>query len=113
VTAASLALFNPFVNPRVSFVALLPDVAVARYAGGGAKALADFSAVVAAKGALDGASWVQSSLIPGTSLSINATVSRQGSSLWLCSACLAGCILQYMAWCILQLVVKAPKAVLP
>jgi hypothetical protein len=75
VTAASLALFNPLVNPRVSFLVVLPDVVVARYAGGGAKALADFNAVVAAKGALDGASWVQATLLPGTSLSINATVS--------------------------------------
>jgi hypothetical protein len=75
VTAASLALFNPLVNPRVSFVVTLPDVVVTRYAEGGSKALADFSAVVAAKGALDGASWVQATLLPGASLSINATVS--------------------------------------
>jgi hypothetical protein len=75
VTAASLALFNPLVNPRVSFVVSLPDVVVARYAGGSAKALSDFNAVVAAKAALDGASWVQAALLPGTSLIVNATVS--------------------------------------
>jgi hypothetical protein len=75
VTAASLALFNPLVNPQVAFVVSLPDVAVPQYAGGSAKALADFKLVVAAKGALDGASWVQAAVLPGTTLAINATVS--------------------------------------
>ncbi|WIA22988.1 hypothetical protein OEZ86_009906 [Tetradesmus obliquus] len=52
----------------------MPDVVVARYAGGSAKALSDFTAVVAAKAALDGASWVQAAALPGTTLVINATM---------------------------------------
>lgn len=107
VTAASVALFNPLVNPQVSYVVRFPQLLVSAYAGGGAKALADFKAVVAATGSLDGPAWVQAVVLPGAQLTVNTTVSVVLACLCWCAyvcvhACMGACVCVHVHPCALM-----------
>lgn len=82
VTAATVALYNPLVNPRILCGVVLPRLAASSYTGGSSKLLADFAAVVSANAALAGPNWVQSSVVTSTPLTINATVSILWASCW-------------------------------
>lgn len=75
VTAASLALFNPLVNPRLGCTVTLPRITLSTYIGGSSKLLRDFNSIVASNAALDGPAWVQSSLTNSTPVTISAAVS--------------------------------------
>lgn len=74
VTAASIALFNPLVNPRFDFVATFNRLSAVSYPGGSTQALDTFKTIVAANAVVDGPKWVVASVLALTPLKINATV---------------------------------------
>jgi hypothetical protein len=75
VTTASIALFNPLVNPRLVFSVALPFFSTTSHSGGQVKLLADFNTIVSSNAGLDGPAWVESSVTNSTPVTIQATVS--------------------------------------
>lgn len=75
VMAASVALFNPLVNPRLMFSVALPFLSTNSYSGGQVKLLADFNIIVSSNAGLDGPAWVESNVTNSTPVTIQATVS--------------------------------------